>query len=104
MGLRIRRTSAVIYFIQNAANSHIKIGFTDKPVRRRRSNLQTGNSAKLMLLGMMQGDKAVETDLHKRFADAHVLGDWFRPVPGILQFIIRASAEGLLKEEQEDKW
>lgn len=59
----------MIYFIQNAVNNHIKIGFTAKPVRRRRSNLQTGNSAKLVLLGMMQGDQAMETALHQRFAE-----------------------------------
>jgi hypothetical protein len=94
----------VIYFIQNAVNNHIKVGFTAKPVRRRRSNLQTGNSAKLVLLGMMQGDEAMETDLHQRFAEAHILGDWFAPIPRLLQFIIQACTAGLLKQKEEDSW
>ena len=84
----------MIYFIQNAANNHIKIGFTDKPVKRRRSNLQTGNSANLVLLGLTLGEKAKEIELHKRFAEAHIRGDWFRPIPPLIQFIIQACATG----------
>ena len=78
----------MIYFIQAEGIGHIKIGFTDKDdAALRLAELQTGSSATLRLLGVSPGDVLAEKNLHRRFAAARVHGEWFRPVPELLQFI-----------------
>lgn len=89
----------MIYFIQaDDPLNHIKIGFTDANPRQRLSDLQTGNSIELFLLGVIPGNKDVERSLHERFSGARVLrssgaesGEWFRPVPSLLLFILEKS-------------
>lgn len=81
----------MIYFIQDEVTTHIKIGFTDHPPEDRVAQLQTGSPSKLVLLASCVGDRSTEDELHERFKDARVHGEWFRPVPALLQFIIAGS-------------
>lgn len=78
----------VIYFAQAESVGHIKIGFTEGiDVNDRLQQLQPGCPVKMILLGTIPGGRETEADLHKRFAFAHVHGEWFRPVPELLAFI-----------------
>jgi hypothetical protein len=80
----------VIYFTQDLERHHIKIGFTagdDAEVRRQA--LQTGNPSQLVVLFTMDGTRQDETNLHERFSASRECGEWFRPTPDLLQFIIR---------------
>lgn len=80
----------MIYFIQDSASHNIKIGFTSaEDADGRRAALQTGNSAELVLLRTIPGGKRItEATLHRRFAKDRVAGEWFRPSPDLLRFII----------------
>jgi hypothetical protein len=74
----------MIYFIQEEATCHIKIGHTDGDPLDRLRALRTGSPSPLVLLGVLPGGFAEEQSLHRRFATARVQGEWFRPVPELI--------------------
>lgn len=80
--------SPVIYFIRAEGVGHIKIGWTEgtEAVARLR-DLQVGSPVPLTCLKTIPGGRELEQELHRRFAAAHVHGEWFRPVPDLLKFI-----------------
>lgn len=80
----------MIYFIQDSGSLLIKIGFTQGESSKRLKELQTGNSSQLVLLTTMRGDKETESHLHDLFASARERGEWFRPVPELIRFVLTA--------------
>lgn len=82
----IRVQHRVIYFIKNISNGQIKIGFADRP-NKRLADLQTGSTEKLVLIKAIEGDRAMEAELHKQFALHRLQGEWFTPADEIVQFI-----------------
>lgn len=80
----------MIYFIQDGSNFSIKIGYAKTDAEARMATLQTGNSAELVLLATMDGDRSQEAGLHRLFAEYRVAGEWFRPCPDLLRLIGRA--------------
>ncbi len=76
----------MIYFIKNIANGQIKIGFAENP-NTRLANLQTGSTDKLVLIKSIEGDLAVEAQLHRQFAVHRLHGEWFTPADDLIQFI-----------------
>ncbi len=83
----------MIYFLQDSGDFAIKIGSTgaDDPLERVRS-LQTGNPRPLVLLGTMPGNEEDERALHCRFSAHRLHGEWFRPAPQVLLFLINEVA------------
>lgn len=77
----------MIYFIRDESTQHIKIGFTAESGADRLRHLQTGCPGKLVLLLQIDGSSKNETEWHDRFAVARERGEWFRPVPELLQAI-----------------
>lgn len=75
-----------IYFVQAGEGGPIKIGQSEKPEKRIRE-LAIGVPHQLLPLGILDGGSGDEADLHVQFAAAHVMGEWFSPVPEILDFI-----------------
>lgn len=85
----------MIYFIQDDTAFLIKIGFTDDAdAARRLAALQTGSPAGLILLGTIPGDLRIEGLLHDQFATVRHHGEWFKPHPDLLRFIIEATSGG----------
>jgi len=77
----------VIYFVQRADGA-IKIGTTEH--YHNRMNELRGKYGPLMLLGLMDGARPQEQQLHKQFADSRVIGDgleWFYQTDELLAFI-----------------
>lgn len=84
----------MIYFIQaDDPINHIKIGFTDGDPAIRLRALQTGSSVPLRLLLSHPGTTADEAALHARFAAARLSGEWFRPTPAILAYLLSKSSQ-----------
>jgi hypothetical protein len=79
----------MIYFIRAGKSGNIKIGYTGGTVKHRRGDLQPGNSTRLLILGVMDGDRSRETQLHRQFNSLHVRGDWFRAGQELRDFIRR---------------
>lgn len=76
-----------VYFVQEAPDGFIKIGWTRGPVDGRLCTIQTGNPRTLVLLTAMRGALKDEQALHRRFAAHRVSGEWFHPAPELLAFI-----------------
>ena len=68
---------AFVYFIENTENNSIKIGYTAKSVKSRLSQLQTGSSARLEVIKVINGDLSLETALHRKFSEYRLNGEWF---------------------------
>lgn len=78
----------MLYFIQEEKSTNIKIGYTGSAAEQRQRDFQTGNSDKLCVLLMIDGTKADECALHRRFSEYRICGEWFKPSSAILQYII----------------
>jgi hypothetical protein len=76
-----------IYFIQGVKTKLIKIGYTSLKLGIRLSNMQAGSPDKLQILLILTGDRALEQQLHVKFAKYHKHGEWFRPGTELLKFI-----------------
>lgn len=72
-----KRNVPHVYFVQNGRSKRVKIGYSSH-YRSRVGNIQSGTPDKLRLLGVVRGGKAVESELHKRFASYRISGEWFR--------------------------
>jgi len=80
----------MIYFIQAVSGGPIKIGHTNKQqCGHRLTGLQVGNPEMLSLLFSYHGCERSEAALHARFDYAHLRGEWFHPVPELLDHIDR---------------
>lgn len=77
-----------VYFIQ-AASGPIKIGRA-ADARVRLAEIQTGSHEELVLLATVPGGRVVERQLHQRFAEHRIRGEWFAPAADILAEIERA--------------
>lgn len=71
-------TDSYIYAIE-AYSGQVKIGIASDP-RQRLSGLQTGSPVELTLLaaGAAAEPKETEKELHQRYADNRIRGEWFR--------------------------
>lgn len=84
-------TASFVYFIADQNAKQIKIGRAVN-VKARLSSLQGGSTNELQLLGALAGGKELERELHQRFAESRIRGEWFRPT-GELLHLIRAAFE-----------
>jgi hypothetical protein len=74
-----------VYFAK--LGTRIKIGFTTNWATRRRS-MQTDTPDNIALLALVEGDRQLEGDLHRRFAHLRGRGEWFEETPELLEFIL----------------
>lgn len=80
-----------IYFI--GCDGHVKIGITAGKVEKRLKTMSTGHYSELTILATIHGvDGALEIELHQRFAQHRVRGEWFKLCPEIEAFIERVRA------------
>jgi len=78
----------VIYFIQDSTTLAIKIGHAKSDIDGRRRQLQTGNPSPLVVVWCMAGDEGTEYRLHRQFAADRLSGEWFRPSPALLAWLM----------------
>lgn len=86
-----------IYFLQAEVVGHIKIGVTESKNAQRLKDLQTGSPLRLHLVGYLKGNHPIQIEhrLHTSFQSARLHGEWFRPVPELLDFIRQHSGKQL---------
>jgi hypothetical protein len=75
-----------VYFIYAPAAGLIKIGHSIRP-RTRFSDLVTMSPVPLKLLATIDGGRASERMLHKRFAYLRRHGEWFRACRSLMMFV-----------------
>lgn len=67
-----------VYFIQAGTLPIVKIGSTNSRVDLRLNHLQVGSWEPLKLIGVIENSKPeLEAELHKRFSDNRIRGEWF---------------------------
>jgi hypothetical protein len=75
-----------VYFVQESGAGFIKIGMSTN-VEMRMCALLQGMPHNLTLLATMPGANRVESLVHAHFRHARVRGEWFRPLPELLEYI-----------------
>lgn len=76
-----------VYFIQGeGADALVKIGYS-RDVDQRFAELQKYCPVKLTLLVAVRGDLFLEKWFHERFSAHRAHGEWFRPVPELLEMV-----------------
>jgi hypothetical protein len=84
---RSRYANNVVYFVQGVDGGPIKIGHARNVADRLRA-MQLGSPVQLGTLATMDGGTELETVLHERFAHLRTHGEWFKPVPALLRWIV----------------
>lgn len=85
----VPRGATSVYFIQAIDGGPVKIGHAASIASRLKS-LQTGSPVLLRVLATIPGaGQAGEAALHKRFVRSRSHGEWFRPTPGLMEYIAR---------------
>lgn len=78
------KPNSKVYFLD--AEDAIKIGTSTNPDLRLKE-LQTSHYKTLKLIGVMPGGRNTETALHQMFLRHTILGEWFKPVKEIKDFV-----------------
>lgn len=77
----------VVYFLYCEAASAVKIGFTTQNVRLRMGAIQCGNPYPVVLLALLNGTTATEEELHLKFQDLWMRGEWYRYEGALADYI-----------------
>jgi hypothetical protein len=85
----------VVYFI-GAADGFVKIGFSTN-LTTRVCDIQGANPMPLRVLAYLEGDRDLEKEYHKRFAEHRHFYEWFRLTPPIQVEIDRINARNIPK-------
>lgn len=88
--------TAKVYFVRESGTGAIKIG-TSKQLSKRLSELSRILLYAIDLLATIDGSREVEWTIHNRFDHVRIRGEWFRPVPELLEYIetIKSSKDHL---------
>lgn len=85
----------VVYFIQMGDDGPIKIGLTNRSVKQRVADLQTGSPWPLHILAILPVKSPLdEYAIHRHFRDLRMCGEWFLPEFELFRFIRRIYREG----------
>jgi len=75
-----------VYFIQRGRTREVKIG-SAYDVRARLTILRTSTPDNLRLIGTVVGDNTTEREMHKRFSEYRIRGEWFKMEGELAAFI-----------------
>ena len=93
-----------VYVIEAVGTGLVKIGRTDRCSQDRLKELQATSPHKLRVLFTMRGDDTTERELHERFAEHRVRGQWFERRGALDEWVTDAAAayEELIAEINRD--
>ena len=82
-----RFSRGYVYFLQEAFNEQgaIKVGFSRDPQARCAYINRRLKHPSLTILAVFPATFDVERELHQRWAEHRVIGEWFRPAAAILE-------------------
>jgi len=66
----------VVYFIEAVGLDLVKIGYTEELIRRFKQ-IRTSCPVPIQLVGFMNGDRSLESHLHRQYKDFRREGEWF---------------------------
>ena len=77
--------SGSVYYFSDG--EMVKIGYTEGSVRKRLTQVQTGNGRPVKILGVEPGDRSREARLHNHFSSSRGVGEWFYPTRELISRI-----------------
>src|SRR4051812_36646270 len=83
--------AAMVYFGSGKTSRAVKIGYTEGEPERRLRALQTGSPERLELVAVVDADREFEQGLHHHLRAHRNHGEWFAPVPEVLEIVDRAA-------------
>jgi hypothetical protein len=88
LGNKPQNGKSKVYFILNQEKNLVKIGVSAN-AKRRLFELKSHNADRLALLKAIDSESAekLESNLHKKFKDIHVYGEWFSYTDELKSFI-----------------
>ncbi len=89
------RERDIVYFLQ--AGPFIKIGKTIGCATNRVAQLQTGCPFPIKIISTINGDRSVESGLHRRFSKCRAHGEWFHATPELMDYINKTKDLDVLK-------
>jgi hypothetical protein len=75
-----------VYFIQNESNQEIKIGVTSN-IEKRMNDISRVIKAPVKLLKLIKGNEVTEKELHNKFSQYRIHGEWFAPSKELIKYI-----------------
>ncbi len=84
----------LVYFVAHEPTAVVKIGTTNNLATRLRQ-LQAGSPVPLSVLFCIPGGRAIERELHTRFATSRTHGEWFK-LTAIESDLLEIAAKGTL--------
>jgi transcriptional regulator with XRE-family HTH domain len=81
-----------VYFVSRAGDGAIKIGVSRNPASRL-AQLRSGSPEQLTLLAVIPGGRKKERELHNRFAEFRIYGEWFAASAELVGFIATLDRE-----------
>ena len=75
-----------VYFVSAPELGRVKIGFAADP-RTRLGKLRADSPTRLVLLAVIDGDVETEKDLHSRFSNFRLHGEWFTLDGALQEFV-----------------
>ena len=81
-----REQKSYVYFLLDKSNGAVKIGTTTNPNKRLKT-IQCGHSQPLEILKVVEGGYELEAELHKKFVDYKILGEWFKVHKNLTSYI-----------------
>lgn len=84
--IKPREESSFIYFIQSGKDGPIKIGTTNN-VESRLGDIRVLNPQKIKLLKSIKGTQKYEKEIHRKFKNDRIKGEWFRLSSDLIEFI-----------------
>jgi hypothetical protein len=91
-----------VYFIGSTEKMAVKIGKSKNP-KKRLMELQTGNSTKLTLFGVIENVyPRYEKDIHELMDHIRIKGEWFKLTDELIHFMINKSTISILEFKAEN--
>lgn len=84
---RGQRPTGHIYVLHDRAGARIKIGWTGGQITTRKQAIENAAGVRLQLVARFPGGRSVEQDLHARFDDARLRGEWFAVTDDIHEWL-----------------
>lgn len=78
---------STVYFFQEGLTGNIKVGWTVS-LRARWLALRAANANEIRVIGLMRGLWDHEQAIHAKFAHIRHHGEWFKPDPSLVLFIM----------------
>lgn len=88
----------MIYFVLSRSG-HVKIGYVKRNIFKRFRLLLVGNPHPITLIGLQEGDRKREAEIHRMFRRWRYRGEWFHNSPEVLAF---ACDGGFLQEHRDE--